>query len=346
MKQINSFEQFQKEFSKFFFDKNNKYIFRGQSNKHSLIITETSKNEEWSFSSSFKMFIFDKMSVNDSDISNEYFIKILENMCKKNTDIHNKILTNISELQHKKIKTLFIDFTNNPYYALFFAISELIISDEVSDNDRYITIFYKKIENENEEVISIDNDDYNSLNKIKTIIKNKEKTKIIKCLSNDNKRALKQGSYFIIDNNDDFKLLKKYDIKKIEISYKIIEEIRSILDNKDVNLQTIYPDLEGLYDYSLNAALRKNNLKNKEEISNVFSVDNVKDIMKNIIKDLNDINLEKYKKFYVVLVGENPGIYLTWPECEKQVIHFPSAKFKSFKSISDAKNWIEKQNNY
>lgn len=38
------------------------------------------------------------------------------------------------------------------------------------------------------------------------------------------------------------------------------------------------------------------------------------------------------KKYYVVWVGQQPGIYPTWAEAEKQVKGFPKAKFKAFPS--------------
>jgi ribonuclease HI len=38
------------------------------------------------------------------------------------------------------------------------------------------------------------------------------------------------------------------------------------------------------------------------------------------------------KKYYVVWVGQKPGIYTTWAEAERQVKGFPGAKFKSFPS--------------
>ncbi len=36
------------------------------------------------------------------------------------------------------------------------------------------------------------------------------------------------------------------------------------------------------------------------------------------------------RKFYVVWVGFNPGIYDTWEECEAQIKNFPGAKYKAF----------------
>lgn len=41
-------------------------------------------------------------------------------------------------------------------------------------------------------------------------------------------------------------------------------------------------------------------------------------------------------KFYVVWVGETPGIYKTWNECLLQTKGFPNAKYKSFKTLAEA----------
>lgn len=41
-------------------------------------------------------------------------------------------------------------------------------------------------------------------------------------------------------------------------------------------------------------------------------------------------------KWYVVWVGNNPGIYETWEDCRLQVENFPGAKYKAFKSREDA----------
>lgn len=42
------------------------------------------------------------------------------------------------------------------------------------------------------------------------------------------------------------------------------------------------------------------------------------------------------RKFYVVWVGHNPGIYDSWEECQDQVKGFPSAKYKVFDSQTAA----------
>jgi ribonuclease HI len=42
------------------------------------------------------------------------------------------------------------------------------------------------------------------------------------------------------------------------------------------------------------------------------------------------------QKYYVVWKGRKPGIYLSWEECQKQVIGFSNALFKSFKSLEEA----------
>ena len=42
------------------------------------------------------------------------------------------------------------------------------------------------------------------------------------------------------------------------------------------------------------------------------------------------------KKFYVVWVGKKPGVYTSWPECQKQTNGYNQAKFKSFGSQEQA----------
>lgn len=42
------------------------------------------------------------------------------------------------------------------------------------------------------------------------------------------------------------------------------------------------------------------------------------------------------KKYYVVWVGQQPGIYTTWAEAESQVKGFPKAKYKSFTRQAEA----------
>ena len=41
-------------------------------------------------------------------------------------------------------------------------------------------------------------------------------------------------------------------------------------------------------------------------------------------------------KYYVVWIGRKPGIYDNWKDCERQVKGYSGAKYKSFKSKSDA----------
>lgn len=41
-------------------------------------------------------------------------------------------------------------------------------------------------------------------------------------------------------------------------------------------------------------------------------------------------------KWYVVWVGNNPGIYETWEDCKQQVENFPDARYKGFKSREEA----------
>lgn len=41
---------------------------------------------------------------------------------------------------------------------------------------------------------------------------------------------------------------------------------------------------------------------------------------------------KKKKKYYVVWKGHNPGLYNTWEECQKQIVGYPEAIYKSFKN--------------
>ena len=45
-------------------------------------------------------------------------------------------------------------------------------------------------------------------------------------------------------------------------------------------------------------------------------------------------------KVYAVKVGKKTGIFKTWEECKKQVEGYSGAKFKSFKTIEDAKKYL------
>ncbi|MCX7954548.1 MAG: ribonuclease H family protein [Bacteroidales bacterium] len=47
--------------------------------------------------------------------------------------------------------------------------------------------------------------------------------------------------------------------------------------------------------------------------------------------------MRKQKKYYVVWEGKNPGIYETWDECKKQIEGYKGAKYKSFKTLDQAK---------
>ena len=47
------------------------------------------------------------------------------------------------------------------------------------------------------------------------------------------------------------------------------------------------------------------------------------------------------KKYYAVRVGHNPGIYVTWSDCEVQVKGFPGAQYKSFPTEAEAKTYMD-----
>lgn len=44
-------------------------------------------------------------------------------------------------------------------------------------------------------------------------------------------------------------------------------------------------------------------------------------------------------KFYGVKAGKKPGVYMTWAECQKQVIGFAGALYKSFPTEEEAKEY-------
>ncbi|MDE5779337.1 MAG: ribonuclease H family protein [Lachnospiraceae bacterium] len=46
------------------------------------------------------------------------------------------------------------------------------------------------------------------------------------------------------------------------------------------------------------------------------------------------------KKYYVVVKGKMPGIYLTWEDCRAQVEHFPGAVYKGFNAIAEAEEFL------
>jgi len=45
-------------------------------------------------------------------------------------------------------------------------------------------------------------------------------------------------------------------------------------------------------------------------------------------------------KYYAVRRGYKPGIYRSWPECQKQVNGYPNAEFKSFFDEQSAANYL------
>lgn len=44
----------------------------------------------------------------------------------------------------------------------------------------------------------------------------------------------------------------------------------------------------------------------------------------------------KKKKYYVVWVGHEPGIYDSWAECQLQIKNYPNARYKSFDNVHEA----------
>lgn len=48
-------------------------------------------------------------------------------------------------------------------------------------------------------------------------------------------------------------------------------------------------------------------------------------------------------KYYAIKKGFKPGIYMTWPEAQAQVSGFKGAKYKSFKTETEAQNYLENE---
>lgn len=47
------------------------------------------------------------------------------------------------------------------------------------------------------------------------------------------------------------------------------------------------------------------------------------------------------QKYYAVKKGRHPGIYRSWPACQKEVTGFPGAVYKSFLSQAAAQQWLD-----
>ena len=45
-------------------------------------------------------------------------------------------------------------------------------------------------------------------------------------------------------------------------------------------------------------------------------------------------------KFYVVKKGRKPGIYMSWDACKAQVMGFPNARYKGFKTKAEAEAFL------
>lgn len=48
------------------------------------------------------------------------------------------------------------------------------------------------------------------------------------------------------------------------------------------------------------------------------------------------------KKFYAVKKGYEPGVYLTWEDCKKQIHGYSSAEYKGFLTLKEAENFMIK----
>ena len=51
--------------------------------------------------------------------------------------------------------------------------------------------------------------------------------------------------------------------------------------------------------------------------------------------------VSRMPKLYAVRKGFKPGVYRSWKECERQVKGFSGAVYKSFKTLAEAKTFLE-----
>lgn len=52
------------------------------------------------------------------------------------------------------------------------------------------------------------------------------------------------------------------------------------------------------------------------------------------------------QKYYAVRRGRKPGIYRTWPDCQKQVSGFENARYKSFTNEAEALEFLDGKDSY
>ena len=60
-------------------------------------------------------------------------------------------------------------------------------------------------------------------------------------------------------------------------------------------------------------------------------------------KKIADRGSSLTSKYYVVKVGKTPGIYFSWDECKKNTDGYPGAVFKSFKTLSEAEEYLDRK---
>lgn len=60
------------------------------------------------------------------------------------------------------------------------------------------------------------------------------------------------------------------------------------------------------------------------------------------VQSIAGFSFAEQKDYYAVAKGRTVGIFYTWTDCEKQVKGFKNGKFKNFKNLKDAQEFIEK----
>ncbi len=202
--------------------KENKFIYRGQS------------NSKWKLNSTFSREEFEKKANGEKEkISDfKYLINCTEKKIAFLKDELGKSIDNFSlfgKMQHYGMPTPLIDFTEDILIALWFSTS--IFSKNKKNNNGNLKIFYKELKEE----------EFKSEVQIEDV--KFEKLLFLKFKTNQKfGRSMVQKSVFVFDTlnlNDKFKF--------VEIKTNLKEKIIKWLNNLGINFNYLFPDEEGVF---------------------------------------------------------------------------------------------------
>lgn len=223
----------------------NKIIFRGHSNEKDFKLISSLDREYNTFLENVKLTIQIKAPEKTVNVDRNDFIKMHLQRFRKmiRGKINSEECFNKEELawtlgQHYGLFTPFLDWTEKPYIALFFA--------SLNENKQY---------NKNACVYCLDTELINTIN---DSLQKSEQLQFSNPLTNLNPRLTAQSGCFTQAPNgisiDDW--LQQFDkyadiqvLRKIIIPVNLKPDIIKFLDKANINYSTIYPDLKGISDY-------------------------------------------------------------------------------------------------